>query len=189
MGKGFTLLSQGKYEDAIDQLRRDAPRDWQDDYRVGAISHLGIAMLCAGRYAEAAEHFDSLIAAECRWGTTSIHFIYAGLARWFGRKREEAVSVWLAGRKADHFSYRGLDIPFVLYYAALRSPDAFTLADAEALIRKELPFVHPDDDPARYAAFLLGELGEQDFTAYMAETASGTRKRYWPIEIAALTDY
>jgi hypothetical protein len=49
---------------------------------------------------------------------------YAGLANWFLRKHDEAFQHWESGLRAAYQARSGMEIPWVMLYAAARHPES-----------------------------------------------------------------
>src|SRR5262249_51432954 len=142
MNRGTKLLVDCNYNDALKSLRAEAARNKQDDFCAGAIHDVGLALLCLGRFVEAEEHFRQLM--ERAPYSVSSHSIGMGLAEWFGGRPADGIATWKSGLKSRYSGYHGLDIPFILYYAAVRERSLFRLADGEALIRQRLKQRHSE---------------------------------------------
>ena len=80
---------------------------------------LGVAFLWLGRYAEAWEHFRSVILMDPLCGDGD--YGMAGAAKWCLDKPQEAVIEWKAGLEAKYARAAGLNVqmPLLLFFAAV----------------------------------------------------------------------
>jgi len=96
-----------------------------DPFFGSAIMTLGVALLWLGRYAEAWEHFHSVIATAPR--VSDSYYGMAGVAKWCLGRSDEAVSEWRDGLKAEYAGASGINVgsPLLLFFAAVREPKVF----------------------------------------------------------------
>lgn len=172
MPTGEEYLVDGDYTQAIKKLEREAARERQDTFRLGAILSLGEAYLLAGQHAKAREHAESLIHGS-KHGTFSKHFILAGTVHWFYGDRGVAVGLWREAGAAQHLNYRGLDGPFLLYYASVRDPSLIDRNDVEKKIIKEMYHTSPISEEHAIAQYLLGRWNESQFRRAMNPVNEG----------------
>jgi hypothetical protein len=156
MPSGYELLANGKYAQALTQLKCEAKKDKHDDFNISAVSKIGMALIGLGRFAEACEHYQSLIAKT--WCKISCHFIGAGLAKWCEGDHTGAVDFWRKGLKTGYATYKGLDVRFVMFYAAVKDPDCIDLNE----VRKEVSSKAKNQMgvTAALAHYLLGDIDE-----------------------------
>jgi hypothetical protein len=129
------LLCTRRYDDALVQARREVARGDPDSFKIGPALTIVKALLLLGRYAEAAEYADKLASTRHVGARVGPHFTYAGLAKWFQGQFHEAVRIWEAGLRANYQAQEGMEIPWVIYFAAARHPDCYSRGRATALVR------------------------------------------------------
>src|SRR6266702_2666172 len=122
---GWALLEDGRYEEAIAKFKNEFQRN-KEPLTLG---NMGLAYLLAGDPASALVVFDSLL-GERFVGTGN--YAMAGIPRWILGRRQEAVSVWKKGIGSQYADAAGgMELPLLLYYAAVRDPEALVLSKAK----------------------------------------------------------
>jgi tetratricopeptide (TPR) repeat protein len=124
---------------------------------------LGVALLWLGRYAEAWEHFNSVIETAPRVGDS--YYGMAGVAKWCLGRPDEAVSEWRAGLKAKYARASGLGVrmPLLLFFAAIREPRVFDRRLAEKLLSETTKDIRIGNWPAPIARLVLDQISEAEF--------------------------
>jgi hypothetical protein len=161
VSRGYELILEGEYEQALRVLKRHVARQSNDGFNLIPPIHLGMAYLLTGRYAEAESHFQKLI--NTYRTSVSLHFIGLGMARWFQRNRPGAVDAWVQGFYARESSIKRLEIPFMLFYAGAHRPDLFDPSEAELLISEIVSTVDSEYYPYVIGKFLIGQLDDGQF--------------------------
>ena len=134
-----------------------------DPFFGSAIMTLGVALLWLGRYAEAWEHFHSVIATAPR--VSDSYYGMAGVAKWCLGRPDEAVSEWRAGLKAEYAGASGLNVgsPLLLFFAAVREPNVFDRKLAERLLLETTKDRRIKNWPAPIVRLVLDQISEAEF--------------------------
>jgi hypothetical protein len=124
---------------------------------------LGVALLWLGRYAEAWEHFHSVIETPPRVGDND--YGMAGVAKWCLGRPDEAVLEWRAGLKAKYARASGLGVrmPLLLFFAAIREPRVFDRKLAEKLVLDTTKDIRISNWPGPIARLVLDQISEAEF--------------------------
>jgi tetratricopeptide (TPR) repeat protein len=174
MKDSYYFLGRGDYARAIKSAEREiATRhdNYNESFELGSPIALGKALLCLGRYDEAYEHFTKL--SKTSMYRVTLHFIGAGVARWFDRKKDDAFKVWTRGLKAGYGVFKGLDIRLILYYAAVSARREDELKKAEEEMHKRQTRYKPYTGViGQICEFLLGEISESDLYETPSEDSS-----------------
>jgi len=128
------LYRSRRYKEALSQAKKDAARDPRDYYAFGSGLTIGRSLVMLGRYRTAQKQLEDLTNDKQRGSLYGPHFTYAGLANWFGGRPERAVEIWEAGLKAGYQAQEGMEIRWVLMYAAARNPKSYPRDKARQLI-------------------------------------------------------
>jgi hypothetical protein len=89
-------------------------------------------------------------------------FAWAGVALWLCGKPQEAARKWQDGLGTQYTDEAGgMELPLLLYYAAVRRPESISRAQADALLTKQLAHPWAECWPGALGAYLLGELTEE----------------------------
>jgi len=174
MNAAFSHLLRRDYARAISYWRREARRDTENSFQLGAICDVGAALILASRYDDARDHFDHLI--QEAWRTVSKHFLYRGLIEWYCGDLPAAMTHWRRGLKAQYAQDWGLEVPFLLSFVAAKEPRAPEVQDTAEILRRALARAHGDELEIYLARFLLGELegSELYVHAFNIEEAANT---------------
>jgi tetratricopeptide (TPR) repeat protein len=155
MQRGLRYLLTGDYAKALPLLRKEWERYSEDVVLVGAATDFGVALLCMGQFRRAEQHFLKL--QKSALATVSDHFIYGGLGSWFAGRSDDAIAMWKRGLKAQYSSFQGFDVPFVLWYAALRRPETLSLDEVRDIIVQRLKRLSMQSYAWHVARYLLQE--------------------------------
>lgn len=155
MSRGTTLLLRGDYAAAIPLLEREAQRDKQDDFRVGAALQLGVTHLLANDFKTARGVFLRL--QDEAWKSVSLHCIYLGMVDWFQRRHKKAVDAWLRALGCAYCRDQGMDGALVLLYASVRRPRVFAFEEARELVRVRLRRLYDQGLPYAVARLAINE--------------------------------
>ena len=133
------------------------------DRSASTTMELGVALLWLGRYAEAWQHFHSVIETAPQSGDND--YGMAGVAKWCLGKPDEAVLEWRAGLKARYARASGLGIrmPLLLFLAAVRQPKVFDRRSAEKLLQEKMADIRIRNWPGPIAGLVLGQISETEF--------------------------
>lgn len=158
----WPLLRAGKAEQ--EQGLRLVQQFYAGDPLFGsAIMTLGVALLWLGRYAEAWQHFHSIIQKGVRVG--DVYYGMAGVAKWCLGKPDEAVSEWRAGLRAEYARSSGLNVssPLLLFFAAVREPTVCDRKLAERLLLDATKDSRIKNWPAPIVRLVLDQISEAEF--------------------------
>lgn len=114
------LILQGRYAEAVRRLGKKDPARVLHALEATGVRDSVVAHMCLGEFAEAAEMADAMIAKFPR--AVSWDYIYAGMVRWFQRRRKQAAAIWSSGLTCGYTHDRGIDCALLLWYASQRSP-------------------------------------------------------------------
>jgi hypothetical protein len=157
----WPLLRAGKAEQELG-LRVVQKAYTEQPYASEAMT-LGVALLWLGRYAEAWEHFHSVIKTSPRVGDND--YGMAGVAKWCLGKPDEAVSEWSDGLRAKYARASGLGIrmPLLIFFAAIRQPKVFDRKLAEKLLQGKIADIRIRNWPGPIARLVLDQVSEAEF--------------------------
>lgn len=186
MTAGQKLLIRGNYGDAIPLLEAEAKRDWQDDFKAGAVYDLGIAMLLTQRFDDAERHFQKLISKSLR--SVSGHYLFLGAAKWFHGNHKAAIPFWEKAESCDYQSHKGLDVATAFYFAAIRDPKTCSLNSALNRFEKVSQRLYPHAYPAWIADFVLDRFRPDEFLARMSSW-TGKNSAQWIPSLQAIGHY
>jgi hypothetical protein len=151
---GWKLVESGRYAEAIAQFQRD----FDQDHEAPSIFNMGVAQICSGDAAAAIKSFDSLL-DRSEVGTSN--YAMSGVARWILGRRAESVRLWKEGMKCKYADAAGgMELPLLLYYAAVRDPSAMSLRDARAMVTKASKHPWADSWPGPLGAYVTGRITE-----------------------------
>ncbi len=163
MATGMELLVRRKYPEAIARLQIEASKDKTDYYKIGPICGLTVAHLCAGHYAKAGRLLDDLIATAPN--RVSLHYVYAGIARWLRNDFTEAVAYWREGMRSDYSMYRLMEIPAIMWYAHARQPSVCSVSEIQHFVEKAQKLADPEGFEHALGRLVLGESCEDELRA------------------------
>ena len=149
-----------RYEEALPILRAEAQRDKQDDFLIGPVCHVGVALLLAGDIEGARLHFSGLLAqakSQC-----SLHYIYLGIVCWAGRDLRGSVLAWTESMNCGYTSRLGLDGPLLLYFAAVREPGSYSKQSALKLIEQRLGQLQGSGFDRSIGQFIVGQISRDE---------------------------
>ena len=144
---------------------------------------LGVALLWLRKYAEAWEHFRSVIETNPRCGDND--YGMAGVAKWCLDQRAEAVLEWKAGLEAKYARAAGLNLqmPLLLFFAAILQPTVFERNSAEKLIREKTRDLRIKNWPGPIARLVVDQIGESEFHELcQGANEQGRGNRFWLTE-------
>jgi hypothetical protein len=85
----------------------------------------------------------------------------AGIARWLLDETDEAVKLWVEGLDCDYRDEAGgMELPLLLFYAAVRRPKAFRKSEAKKLIKEALKSSWATNWPGPLGRLVLKEIDE-----------------------------
>ncbi len=89
------------------------------------------------------------------------HYAYAGMAKWIIECYDEAIELWKAGRKAQYADAAGgMELPLLIYYAAVRKPKLIRVSEATKLLREQLRHPWASCWPGPLGAYVLDDISE-----------------------------
>jgi len=132
-----TYFRLRQYSNALEKAKQEVRNKCIDDGKIGASFTIGESLLLLGRYREAQRYLSDLAAESDLDEKFGGHFMAAGLAFWFDDQPDRAVELWEEGLRAAYQAHLGMELPWVLLYAAARRPDCYSLIRAKRLIRQK----------------------------------------------------
>jgi hypothetical protein len=166
MPNGNELIWQGRYGEAARRLRREAPRERGDDFKIGKAQLLAVALLLGHDFDGLEEYLSGVISKA--WQSVSSHQILWGLSRWFRGDHAQGVLHWEIAKKCAYCQSKGLDAALMLYFAAVRDRSAFQIPTALAQVGKALNRLAPNFYDAYTAEYVLGSLGDEEYFQKMS---------------------
>ena len=136
MSKGSQLLLSGQYQAAIPLLEAEARKDKQDDFRVGAALDVGVAHILAHDFTAARKVLVRLQDESLK--TVSLHCIYLGMIDWLQGRYKKAVDAWVGALDCAYCRDKGMDGALLMFYASVRRPKLFAVAESLALVKSRL---------------------------------------------------
>jgi tetratricopeptide (TPR) repeat protein len=132
------------------------------------IMQLGIALLWLKQYAQAWEHFSTIIERKAPKGTSNKHESFygmAGVAKWCLGERREAIAEWISGLKAEYAGAAGLgvEMPLLLFFASVVSPELYDNAAARTLMLEKTKNVRIKTWPGPILQWILGQINGGEF--------------------------
>ena len=127
------------------------------------IMELGVAYLWLHQYERAWEHFHNAIETFHIKGDA--FYGMAGVAKWCLGKPDEAVAEWRGGLTAAYARASGLAVqmPLLLFFAAIREPGISDRTSAEQLLRELTTDRRIRNWPGPLARLILDDIGETEF--------------------------
>lgn len=176
----WTLMEAERYAEAAEEYARLFAEGGGSFELRGC----ALALLLAGRPAEALSHYRKVIETTEPKQRSASDFVEAGICHWYLTQPAEAVISWREGLTAPYRDAAGgVVLPALLLYAATRLVDPVLESEAERLLRGHLQkhrarirrgqaktseqahedFVHPGlyAWPGALVPFLLGEIGAE----------------------------
>jgi tetratricopeptide (TPR) repeat protein len=155
----WLLLRQKDYVQAIELFRARYASERSPGRRLG----LGEALMWAGEYPLAADHFRDSIAKDQGFGTSSEEdFAFLGSADWCLGAYESAVATWQSGTKALYSIGGGrTHCPLLLLVASILRPGLFQRARAEKILLQRLRNLRAPPWPVTLAGFVVGQVNEK----------------------------
>jgi hypothetical protein len=155
----WPLLRAGKADQEQGlELCRQA---YSQDPSASHIMQLGIAHLWLKQYAQAWEHFSTVIDRKAPKGTSHKHDSFygmAGVAKWCLGERREAIAEWVLGLKAVYVNAGGVKMPLLLYFASVVSPELYDNAAARKLMLEKTKEVLIQIWPGPILQLILGQI-------------------------------
>jgi tetratricopeptide (TPR) repeat protein len=143
---------------------------------MGVLNGIGYAQLSMGNALLAKEAFDEALSLAPDVGGV---YALAGLTRWLLGERAEAIATWERGLNCDFQDVAGgMTLPLLLFFAALRVPDLYSIEHAKELVQKGTghPWAHAWPGPI--GLFVVGAIDQEQLTsAAVFEVDSVTRER------------
>jgi hypothetical protein len=130
------------------------------------IMQLGIAYLWLKQYAQAWEHFSTIIKQKTPGGTSNksdSFYGMGGVAKWCLGGRREAIAEWVLGLKAERVRTSGAHIPLLLYFASVICPELYDNAVARQLMLEKTKDVLIQYWPGPIAQWILGQVNDEGF--------------------------
>jgi len=154
--EGWALVESGRYTEAIKKLQEE----FKQDKETATATSLGLAYLLAGNPSAALTVFDGTLSD--RWVSTG-HYAFAGIARWLLGRKKEAATVWKKGIGCQYADAAGgMELPLLLYFAAVREPSSFALSKAKDMIRTATKHRWAKSWPGPLGGFVLGQMSEAE---------------------------
>jgi|GEM_PF-2308911 len=150
-----TYFRLRQYSNALEKAKQEVRNNCIDDGKIGAAFTIGKSLLLLGRYGEAQPYLCGLAAESHLGGKFGGHFTIAGLAFWFDDQPDRAVELWEEGLGVGFQAHEGMELPWILLYAAARRPGCYSLIRAKRLIRQKSQRLAKDTFAARITAFVL----------------------------------
>lgn len=127
---------------------------------------LGIAHLWLKQYAQAWEHFSTTIERKAPRGTSNKRDSFygmAGVAKWCLGERREAIAEWVLGLKAERVRASGANMPLLLFFASVVSPELYDNAAARKLMLEKTNEVIIQAWPGPIVQWILGQINGGEF--------------------------
>ena len=189
MQTSYTLIRLRRYKEAHAKATKECAGKSQD--KRSSMLFLGESLILLGRYREAQEHFEKQ-AKEYRFlgSRVGYNFTYAGIANWFQAQREKSIRLWEEGLKAGYQSGDGgMEIPWVMLYAAGRYPECISRANVEQLIRMKSKRLYHSDSPLAISQFALGIKTYDEIVAELPTLHEGKYAEYQVMIDRSLVDF
>lgn len=156
----WPLLRAGKAEQERGlELCRQAYAQNPDD---SEMMELGIALLWVEQYASAWDHFQKAIKRNPK-ATIDSSYGMAGVAKWCLGERREAVAEWVLGLKAKYVDAADVEMPLLLYFASVVSPEVCDKATARKLMLEKAEDELTEVWPGPIVQLILGQINEGEF--------------------------
>jgi hypothetical protein len=161
----WPLLRGGKAEQEQGlELSRQA---FEADPNPSQVMELGVALLWLKRYAEAWEHFSTVMKEKGLRGNLNKHdgcYGMAGVAKWCLGERREAVAEWVSGLKAKYVGPAGgVQMPLLLFYASVLSPEVYDNAAARNLMLEKTKDERIKRWPGPILQWMLAQIDDSEF--------------------------
>jgi hypothetical protein len=167
------LYRSRRYKEALARAKKDAARDPRDYYTFGSGLTIGQSLLMLGRYQTAQKQLEDLTNDKHRGALYGPHFTYAGLANWFGGRQARAVEIWEAGLKAGYQAQDGMEIRWVLMYAAARNPKSYSRDKARQLIEQRAKRIYQRSGEYFTSQFILKQQSYEQVLENLAAAYTG----------------
>jgi hypothetical protein len=152
---GWDLLQAGDLQAALELLKQEHRRN----PCTGTLVNLGIAHLCLKDPGMARTFFEQAVAEPLP--DTGTHALL-GVASWILEDRQEAIRIWSKGLDCDYRDEAGgMELPLLLFYAGVREPTLFSIAQAQTLISDALKSRSAKNWPGPLGQFVLGRIDEK----------------------------
>jgi hypothetical protein len=152
---GWELLKQGHYRAGLKRLKEEIRELGCED-----CWDIGLAHMYFAKPEPAKEYFDSIV----QKGTSdSSIYAFDGIARWELAEHREACSMWENGLDCDYQDGAGgMELPCLLFYAAVRDPKSYDISKASALVKQALRHPWAENWPGPVGRFLLGMINAKE---------------------------
>lgn len=160
--EAWDLLRHRQTDEALAPLREECNENRSTRASLG----YGAALMWAGQYKTAVEHFEGVIetsqATKNSMGLSEDHYSLGGAGRWYLRDYSEAVKLWRLGTQAPYATYGvGLECPRLLVLVSILRPELWDREKAERLLKKRASDPRVHDYPGTLAQFVAGMIGNE----------------------------
>lgn len=173
MRRSDVLFGSHEYEAALEHANKEAAGRGNDTFKIGPILTVGQCLLVLGRFDDAKRHLEELAAGVHFGAKIGCHFTYAGLASWFAGDCKRAVEIWESGLTAGYQSQEGMEIPWVLFYAAARRADCYSRRRAVTIIQDKSKRLPDCSTTFVVNEFLLNRISEEAALKRVSELCEG----------------
>jgi hypothetical protein len=173
----WLLLRGGKAEQEEGlRLIREA---YAQESSPSGVMELGISLLWLRQYAEAWQHFHSVIETDPSAGDND--YGMAGVAKWCLGEPEEAVAQWRAGLKAKYArSGVAVRMALLVFFASVVMPEFFEQDEAKKLLMEKADDPRIRNWPGPIVKLILGQINEGEFQeSRRGKDLGETRTRLW----------
>jgi tetratricopeptide (TPR) repeat protein len=169
--EAWDLLRQGQTDEALPLLREECSVNRSNRASLG----YGAALMWAGEYKTAVEHFEGVIetsrATKPSIGLSEDHYSLGGAGRWCLGDYTQAVKLWRLGTQAPYAIYGiGLECPRLLALAAILSPALCDQTKALELLKKRASDPRVHGYPGTLAQFILGIIDNETLEASLVRS-------------------
>jgi tetratricopeptide (TPR) repeat protein len=155
----WDLVEQGYFTEAI-SLADKVYKETGDDFE---LNNKTLALMNLKRYKEAMA--NSVLLINLHQGRSEVAYIFVGCSHWLQGRYLDAIEVWKDGMNAPFKDAAGgVDIPALLYYAAVSLSNEILEIEALKLLKKEWKTKQAQYNfPGSIAGYLIGDLDEHTF--------------------------
>ena len=183
--EAWGLLRHRQTDEALALLREECNENRSTRASLG----YGAALMWAGEYKAAVEHFEGAIetsrAAKNSMGLSENQYSLGGAGRWCLRDYSEAVKLWRSGTQAAYATYGvGLECPRLLVFVSILRPELCDREKALRMLKNRASDPRVHDYPGTLAQFVVGMIGNEALEASldgrgMREEHCSHRDRKW----------
>ena len=168
----WELVAQNRFNEACER----ADLDFENTKDIFALKNKVFALLNLNKLQEAIDICNFLIAA--RNGESESEFQFIGVAYWLLNNTDKAVEMWKEGLKSKFKDAAGgVEIPAVLFFAAISTGDKKLEKEALKLLKKRVASKTVINWPGAIALYLLKRISDAEMLSTIENKSSIVQKQ------------